>query len=410
MDDRTCRTCNETKSLDACNETKSLDAFEVTVKGVKDADGRVKGECRWFVCKPCYAAAKAAKAKAARPNHDPANTPLPAACATCFRAPGPDVLFKWRGDTKAGGWRNECNACYNAKGYSQKHRAQTDVRFKNLVKYARRKKIDVNADDADALVAKMTMPCHYCGHEPEAGTQLSCLDRVNPDGGYDDSNTVPSCGVCNYMKLTFHVDEFIHGVRDIMAARGDDATRALEAGTPRPVKKPPMKKDKTDELSDEQRVELLVGECYLCDRAPAFGIDRVDSEGHYTPDNCRSCCSTCNFMKRDWTPDVFLAHVARIHAHTATWVLGDARKFLSWLGARGPRQPVAVLNDDGSPLIVFPSAATATKILGTTVKPGKRARDHDWQEAPVAAFKAQRVEPTECKRILTKLRCKHLVK
>jgi hypothetical protein len=42
------------------------------------------------------------------------------------------------------------------------------------------------------------------------------------------------------------------------------------------------------------------------------GVDRVDSGRGYTVDNCVPCCKFCNLMKRNYTPEFFLAHTSKI--------------------------------------------------------------------------------------------------
>jgi len=42
------------------------------------------------------------------------------------------------------------------------------------------------------------------------------------------------------------------------------------------------------------------------------GIDRIDSDGGYTPDNIVACCKKCNIAKSDMTTDDFLAWIRRI--------------------------------------------------------------------------------------------------
>lgn len=45
------------------------------------------------------------------------------------------------------------------------------------------------------------------------------------------------------------------------------------------------------------------------------GIDRVDSDGDYTIDNCVPCCKICNRMKVDTPVADFIAHLIQIYAH-----------------------------------------------------------------------------------------------
>lgn len=79
-------------------------------------------------------------------------------------------------------------------------------------------------------------------------------------------------------------------------------------------------KAKNQLLSLDDKMWLWAHPCYLCGRAPALGIDRIESAGDYTADNAASCCTQCNYMKKDFELEVFKAHVARVHHHTAHWV------------------------------------------------------------------------------------------
>lgn len=42
------------------------------------------------------------------------------------------------------------------------------------------------------------------------------------------------------------------------------------------------------------------------------GIDRKDSDGGYTVENCVACCWVCNFMKRDLPEQKFYGHLNKI--------------------------------------------------------------------------------------------------
>ncbi|KAL6763732.1 hypothetical protein V8C86DRAFT_3085180 [Haematococcus lacustris] len=73
------------------------------------------------------------------------------------------------------------------------------------------------------------------------------------------------------------------------------------------------------------KVDLWASNCYLCGFSPAFGIDRFDSNGDYTLENSRSCCTTCNMMKHSWSLSDFLEYISHILAHTRDWTLSDVK-------------------------------------------------------------------------------------
>lgn len=68
-------------------------------------------------------------------------------------------------------------------------------------------------------------------------------------------------------------------------------------------------------LTREQMAKLLSGaSCHYCD-APlskfGVGLDRKDSDGHYSFENCVPCCRVCNVAKNDWfSYEEFLTHLA----------------------------------------------------------------------------------------------------
>lgn len=72
-------------------------------------------------------------------------------------------------------------------------------------------------------------------------------------------------------------------------------------------------------LSDEYAKELMTSECHYCGLfdldVRVNGIDRVDNTIGYWPSNVVSCCKLCNYFKKDYTVEQFLAHAKRIAQH-----------------------------------------------------------------------------------------------
>jgi hypothetical protein len=80
------------------------------------------------------------------------------------------------------------------------------------------------------------------------------------------------------------------------------------------------------DLTIDQWFEMITSNCHYCGSLPSNswghrysdevfrynGVDRVDNEQGYTPDNTVSCCAPCNMMKRGMAVNDFLAHVKRI--------------------------------------------------------------------------------------------------
>lgn len=86
------------------------------------------------------------------------------------------------------------------------------------------------------------------------------------------------------------------------------------------------------ELSKDSFFNLIKRNCFYCAIPPTSicrsrhypdtdfviynGIDRRDSSGHYTIENCVPCCGSCNYMKSDMPEKEFLDKVRKIfHTH-----------------------------------------------------------------------------------------------
>jgi len=80
-------------------------------------------------------------------------------------------------------------------------------------------------------------------------------------------------------------------------------------------------------LTKEAFEALILANCEYCGAPPSSvvkargrhqqdfyynGIDRIDNALGYIPDNCASCCGTCNMMKRAMSVQDFLKHIKRI--------------------------------------------------------------------------------------------------
>lgn len=87
------------------------------------------------------------------------------------------------------------------------------------------------------------------------------------------------------------------------------------------------------EISYEQFSALTVSACHYCGEPPYAkivpirkygpnaglftynGIDRVENDQGYTPENTVACCKVCNNMKHTHSVEVFLRKAEAIHAH-----------------------------------------------------------------------------------------------
>jgi hypothetical protein len=286
-----------------------------------------------------------------------------------------------------------------------------DRRFNAFAANVRSKYGDLsllNMDDKESLILKMQDPCAYCDHLPGPGGKLNGLDRIVHGGMYDDENTVSCCGVCNAMKGFFNLDEFIEGVRKISTRNNlmisEDSIRALVPFGGTKERREGVKADKSDHLTTDQRITLLAGPCYLCGQTPAFGIDRVDAKQSYTQDNCKSCCSLCNYMKKDHRLGDFLVHVSSIDKMTRYWVLKDTKPHLT--GPCGPRKPIAYCMPSSSstqPLLIFPGIRAVEGFLGKTPTP-RAGADSQWKLVSIENYKDQIISSDCAAEIMRMLR------
>lgn len=92
-------------------------------------------------------------------------------------------------------------------------------------------------------------------------------------------------------------------------------------------KKNAIKMSREFSLTQLQFKTFLLGECTYCGSPPSSvvkargkhqkgfyynGVDRVDNEKGYTIDNCVTCCTICNLMKRKMSVISFIDHVKKI--------------------------------------------------------------------------------------------------
>lgn len=80
-----------------------------------------------------------------------------------------------------------------------------------------------------------------------------------------------------------------------------------------------VKRNKSWNITDDYAKELMTSPCHYCGlldlSARVNGIDRVDNALGYWPSNVVPCCKLCNYFKKNYTVDDFLAHARRITGH-----------------------------------------------------------------------------------------------
>jgi len=359
-------------------------------------------EAKRAMCKVCRKASRAESVKKAV-KVNPDNVEKPKACINCGKGPAL-VDFKWRTDTVSGGWRNECNSCYNNKGYCEKSRAKSreedkdaflarnaathlvwahknpdkikeqqfldatvsERKISKIKTTANYRDIEFIESDKDLMMDKLNQPCKYCSFLPSSEESLNGLDRVNPNGPYSDINTVPACATCNAIKCVLDINVFIDRVRQIKKYNNINKTNITIqkirtfAGHKDLRDAPPKNKDMSN-LTRQQLIKLWADPCYLCGHMPSFGIDRIDANKGYTLDNTAGCCSTCNYMKKNLVRSEFLSHIWLIYNHTKTNKIEDVSNMPVVINNGKIRELIKIDEID----MVFPSPACASKVFGT---------------------------------------------
>lgn len=371
-----------TKQCNMCNVIKEKTEFEAS-RGC---------------CKECRKTKRNDAVKKA-PEVDRSLVPLPKACDKCKKGAA-FVEFKWRSDHVAGGWRSQCNECFNKKKYYEtcrvKERAKDETAYlarnaKSHLKWAHAnsvkeqgllcttmperkiKTIKTSADirniefieaDTEPMKEKLKLPCNYCFYKPIDGESLNGLDRVDSNGPYNDINTVPACAICNAMKGFGNIHVFIDKIRQIKKYNKLKCTgernKMLKFGGQHERRDAPEKDKNVDNLSREYKIKMWAGSCYICGQSPAFGIDRIDANKGYTEDNTASCCSTCNYMKKDLVHSDYLKQVRLIYDHTKTLEIEDVSN-MPFLHITGKIRKPVKNNEYG---IVFPSSGCVKTIFG----------------------------------------------
>jgi len=72
-------------------------------------------------------------------------------------------------------------------------------------------------------------------------------------------------------------------------------------------------------LTKEEFMEIIKENCVYCgdisEEKHFNGVDRVESKGHYTPENCVSACTLCNYLKHAMPVDLFFQRIEHILTH-----------------------------------------------------------------------------------------------
>lgn len=194
----------------------------------------------------------------------------------------------------------------------------------------RKKVFTLTQQDFEKLVIQ---PCYYCGFYSDY--KFIGIDRTDNNKGYILDNCVPSCKMCNMIKNKDHPIAFLDKIDIICSYKQfpksirnkSDIKWDLYFTSGRKISFSEYKTDVRGRtkhieffLTESEYNTLVNGECYLCGINPMEGhrngIDRLDSNGHYTLENSKPCCGHCNRMKRDYSYENFISKCIQIKTHS----------------------------------------------------------------------------------------------
>jgi len=217
----------------------------------------------------------------------------------------------------------ESNKKHHAKHYienieeykikNKENRKIPEYQYWQIRSNAKRRNIELDLT-LDTYKSKRKLPCHYCGKQLEETG--SCIDRLdNSIRVYNDTNTVPCCHICNYLKGSVLSEGetlsaiialkkyFINGVlpTKLKYALYSSVTSICDnlKSSYTHFKANLKVRDIESSLSFEGFVALFKNpDCFYCG-GESTGLDRLANSIGYSIDNCVPCCMVCNRIKGD---------------------------------------------------------------------------------------------------------------
>ena len=102
--------------------------------------------------------------------------------------------------------------------WNEKNKHTLHWRFRYCMYHAKTRNIEFHLTEEEFDVITK-QPCYYC-NEFEEGKTFTGIDRIDNSVGYVLDNCVPSCYVCNRMKLTHTKEFFLKHIRNILEHTG----------------------------------------------------------------------------------------------------------------------------------------------------------------------------------------------
>lgn len=182
----------------------------------------------------------------------------------------------------------------------------------------------------------VSLPCHYCANRLGAPVKRSVgLDRLDSNKGYELSNVVSCCYICNCIKSQFLTSEETRVAANVIVFYRENKlaiilSQKLETSNKDVIienfgrrfsegKRMAKRREHEWALTHEEYRSIISKPCYYCEfqlgtpSKVSAGLDRLDSKIGYTKDNVVACCYTCNCIKNDFlTPEETILAVQAI--------------------------------------------------------------------------------------------------
>lgn len=194
-------------------------------------------------------------------------------------------------------------------------------------------------DDEDALDLLAAPECFYCGapngapDENGQGELRMTIDRVEPLGNYELGNVHPCCLQCNVSKRIQSLEQFVQMCTNVYnyTEFGIPADKPVDwwsryirkerGQASQPVNYNMYKiKAKTRGLSFSldhgQFAELISQPCHYCGVNVRIGVDRIESNVGYMPNNCVPACTACNMSKNKYSMESFYRMAVAVARNT----------------------------------------------------------------------------------------------
>lgn len=98
----------------------------------------------------------------------------------------------------------------------RKSRKKLNARYKKyeIGAHDRNLPFELSIEEFDVITK---MPCEYCGGYSDElnGVKFNGVDRIDSSQGYTVENSVPCCGMCNQMKMSYDLHDFLEHAKAI---------------------------------------------------------------------------------------------------------------------------------------------------------------------------------------------------